>query len=147
MPQAPAAAMRALSGVMPPATKTGRSVEGREAEAGRFAGAALGILAVTAWGLALVGMLLAPVIARVFYFSWDPDQQALLVRSGYIEVTVLHFPDASRFHNQTEHAPGRIGKSLLRISTIGHDADIGRMLDKLKVLRHRHPPPQGQSIT
>lgn len=53
--------------------------EGREEDAGRFAGAALGILAVTAWGLALLGILLAPVIARVFYFRWDPDQQALLV--------------------------------------------------------------------
>jgi putative peptidoglycan lipid II flippase len=53
--------------------------EGREEDAGRFAGAALGILAVTAWGLALVGILLAPVLARVFYFRWDPEQQALLV--------------------------------------------------------------------
>jgi putative peptidoglycan lipid II flippase len=53
--------------------------EGREEDAGRFAGATLGILAVTAWGLALVGILLAPVLARVFYFRWDPEQQALLV--------------------------------------------------------------------
>lgn len=51
--------------------------EGREEEAGRFAGAALGILTVAAAGLALFGVLLAPVLVRLFFWEWDPAKQAL----------------------------------------------------------------------
>ena len=53
--------------------------EGREKDAGAFAGAALGILAVTAFSAALLGILLAPVIIAVFYPAWEPWQQALAV--------------------------------------------------------------------
>ena len=54
--------------------------EGREEEAGRFAGAALGLLAVTAYGAALLGMALAPLLARVLFSQWDPASQELLAR-------------------------------------------------------------------
>jgi putative peptidoglycan lipid II flippase len=54
--------------------------EGKEEDAGRFAGAALGLLTVAAFGAALVGMLFAPVLVRVFYPLWAPDKQALTVR-------------------------------------------------------------------
>lgn len=53
--------------------------EGREEEAGRFAGAALGILATLAAGLALVGVLVAPVLVKVLFFEWGEEQQALTV--------------------------------------------------------------------
>ena len=53
--------------------------EGKEEEAGRFAGAALGILTVVAGGLALLGVLLAPLMVRLFFWEWDPDKQALTV--------------------------------------------------------------------
>ena len=39
--------------------------EGREEEAGRFAGAALGLLTVVAYGLALIGIVAAPFLARL----------------------------------------------------------------------------------
>ncbi len=51
--------------------------EGREEEASRFAGAALGILSVVAAALALCGILLAPVLVSLFFSEWDPDKQAL----------------------------------------------------------------------
>jgi putative peptidoglycan lipid II flippase len=51
--------------------------EGKEEEAGRFAGAALGILLVVAFGAALVGMALAPFMVKVFFSQWDPEKQAL----------------------------------------------------------------------
>src|SRR5688572_10929510 len=54
--------------------------EGREEEAGRFAGAALGLLAVVAFGAAVVGILLAPLLIGVFYPRWSPEKQALTVR-------------------------------------------------------------------
>ncbi len=54
--------------------------EGREEEAGRFAGAALGILLVVAFGLALLGILLAPFLIGVLFHEWDPGKQALTVR-------------------------------------------------------------------
>src|SRR5687767_7900498 len=54
--------------------------EGRDEEAGRFAGAALGILSVVAFGMGLLGLLLAPVIVDVFYPRWDPEKQALTVQ-------------------------------------------------------------------
>jgi putative peptidoglycan lipid II flippase len=53
--------------------------EGREEDAGRFAGAALGILSVVAFGLGLLGLLLAPVIVQVFYPVWLAEKQALTV--------------------------------------------------------------------
>ncbi|NIP56782.1 MAG: murein biosynthesis integral membrane protein MurJ [Gemmatimonadetes bacterium] len=54
--------------------------EGREEEAGRFAGAALGILATVAFGLALAGVLLAPWLIRLLFFDWPPWMQELAVR-------------------------------------------------------------------
>lgn len=53
--------------------------EGREEEAGRFAGATLGILTVVSFGLALLGILLAPVLIPVVYWKWDPWMQDLTV--------------------------------------------------------------------
>jgi putative peptidoglycan lipid II flippase len=53
--------------------------QGREEEAGRFAGAALGILTVVAATLALLGILLAPVLVSVFFGAWDPSKQAITV--------------------------------------------------------------------
>lgn len=54
--------------------------EGREEDAGRFAGAVLGLLATTAFAVALVGVLLAPVIPRILFFQWEPSAQVLLTR-------------------------------------------------------------------
>ena len=54
--------------------------EGREEDAGRFAGAALGILSLVAGGLALLGVLAAPLLIRVLFFDWDPWMQELAVR-------------------------------------------------------------------
>ena len=54
--------------------------EGREEEAGRFAGAALGILATVSFGAALLGILLAPLLVGLFYFDWPAWQQELAVR-------------------------------------------------------------------
>ncbi len=51
--------------------------EGREEDAGRFAGAVLGILMVAAGGAALLGVLLAPLLVPVFFFRWDPEKLAL----------------------------------------------------------------------
>ncbi|MBT8398364.1 MAG: murein biosynthesis integral membrane protein MurJ [Gemmatimonadetes bacterium] len=53
--------------------------QGREEEAGRFAGATLGILATVAFGLALVGILLAPVVIPVVFWKWDPWMQELAI--------------------------------------------------------------------
>jgi len=53
--------------------------EGREEEAGRFAGATLGILTVVASGLALLGILLAPMLIPVIYWKWDPWMQELAI--------------------------------------------------------------------
>lgn len=53
--------------------------QGREEEAGRFAGAVLGILTAVAAGLALVGMVAAPWLVGLFFFEWDADKQALTV--------------------------------------------------------------------
>ncbi len=53
--------------------------EGREEDAGRFAGAVLGILMVVAGGAALVGILLAPALVPIVFFRWDPDKLALTV--------------------------------------------------------------------
>lgn len=53
--------------------------EGRDEEAGRFAGAALGLVASAAYGAALLGMLAAPVIVAVLYPALEPDAAGLLV--------------------------------------------------------------------
>ncbi|HSG46918.1 MAG TPA: lipid II flippase MurJ, partial [Longimicrobiales bacterium] len=54
--------------------------EGREKEAGRFAGAALGILMAVAGTLVLAGVLVAPWLVAVLFFRWDPAKQALTVQ-------------------------------------------------------------------
>jgi len=54
--------------------------EGRERDAGRFAGATLGILGVIASGAALIGVLAAPLLIGLFYPRWDPAKQALTVQ-------------------------------------------------------------------
>jgi len=51
--------------------------EGKEEEAGRFAGAALGILTAVAAGLAIAGVLLAPGLVKLFFWKWDPEKRAL----------------------------------------------------------------------
>ncbi|MBW3534566.1 MAG: murein biosynthesis integral membrane protein MurJ [Gemmatimonadetes bacterium] len=53
--------------------------EGREEDAGRFAGAALGVLATVAYGLALIGMLVAPILVAVLFPRWEPWKQDLTV--------------------------------------------------------------------
>jgi putative peptidoglycan lipid II flippase len=54
--------------------------KGEYEKAGRFAGATLGILTVVAFGMALLGVLLAPVFIPAFYWEWDPWKQDLTVR-------------------------------------------------------------------
>lgn len=54
--------------------------EGREEEAGRFAGAALGMVSVVAFGAGLLGLLLAPWIVETLYPLWTEEKQALTVR-------------------------------------------------------------------
>jgi putative peptidoglycan lipid II flippase len=51
--------------------------EGREEEAGRFVGAALGIVTVVAWSIALLGVLAAPLLAKLFP-GLEPWQHELL---------------------------------------------------------------------
>jgi len=51
--------------------------EGRDEDARRFAGAALGILTVVAASMALVGVLVAPWMVGLFFWKWDPEKQAL----------------------------------------------------------------------
>jgi len=54
--------------------------QGREEDAARFAGAALGILAVVASTLVLAGMALAPYLVPLFFPVWSPEIQTLTVR-------------------------------------------------------------------
>lgn len=54
--------------------------QGREDDAARFAGAALGILTTVAAGLALAGMALAPILVHFFFPLWEPDTQDLTIR-------------------------------------------------------------------
>lgn len=54
--------------------------EGREEDAARFAGAALGILTAVASALVLTGIALAPVLVGLFFPRWDPEIRALTVR-------------------------------------------------------------------
>ena len=51
--------------------------DGREEEAGRFAGAVLGILMTVAGGAALLGIFLAPVFIPVAFPLWDSDKLTL----------------------------------------------------------------------
>ncbi len=51
--------------------------DGQEEEAGRFAGAVLGLLMAVAGGTALLGMLLAPVYVPIAFFRWDAEKLAL----------------------------------------------------------------------
>lgn len=53
--------------------------EGREEDAGRFAGAALGILALVAGGLAFLGVLLAPILVQVFFHGFDARTREITV--------------------------------------------------------------------
>jgi putative peptidoglycan lipid II flippase len=53
--------------------------EGRDEEAARFAGAALGILAAVAATVTLVGVLLAPVLVTLFFPRWDEPKRQLTV--------------------------------------------------------------------
>ena len=53
--------------------------EGREEDAARFAGAALGILTVVAGTLSLLGWLIAPWLVGLFFAAWDAEKQALTV--------------------------------------------------------------------
>jgi putative peptidoglycan lipid II flippase len=65
---------------------------GREEDAGRFAGAALGILTTVAFGIAIVGILLAPFLLPIFFPKWEPWQVALgirLVRILFLMTAVL----------------------------------------------------------
>ena len=51
--------------------------EDRESDAGRFAGAVLGILMVVAGGAALIGILLAPAVVPLVFFRWDAEKLEL----------------------------------------------------------------------
>jgi putative peptidoglycan lipid II flippase len=53
--------------------------EGREEEAGRFAGAALGLVATAAFGAALLGILAAPLVVNLLFPALEPDAATLLV--------------------------------------------------------------------
>ncbi len=53
--------------------------EGRERDAARFAGAALGILTTLAAALSLAGIAVAPLLVRLFFPRWDPQIQELTV--------------------------------------------------------------------
>ena len=57
---------------------------GSERDAGRFAGAALGILAVVAGLVALAGVLLAPWVVPLFFPTWHGEK--LLVTVGLVRV-------------------------------------------------------------
>lgn len=53
--------------------------KGEEEKAGHLAGAALGILTVVGGGLALLGILVAPLLVEVLFFRWSPDKQAITI--------------------------------------------------------------------
>ena len=53
--------------------------KGKSEEAGKFAGATLGLLTVVAAGVSLLGIALAPVLVGLFFARWDPAKQALTV--------------------------------------------------------------------
>jgi putative peptidoglycan lipid II flippase len=51
--------------------------EGREEDAGRFAGAVLGIVSAVAWIAALLGIALAPALVATLGAGFEPDQRTL----------------------------------------------------------------------
>jgi len=53
--------------------------EGRDEDAARFAGAALGILTVVAASLALLGIVLAPILVNLFFWRWAPETRDITV--------------------------------------------------------------------
>lgn len=53
--------------------------DGRDEDAARFAGAALGILTALAGALALGGMALAPILVSLFFPAWTPETRDLTV--------------------------------------------------------------------
>ncbi len=53
--------------------------KGKTEEAGRFAGATLGLLTVVAAGVSLLGIALAPALVGLFFARWDPEKQQLTV--------------------------------------------------------------------
>ncbi len=53
--------------------------KGEEEKAGHLAGAALGILTIVGGGLALLGILIAPLLVEVLFFRWSPDKQAITI--------------------------------------------------------------------
>lgn len=53
--------------------------EGREEEAARFAGAALGLLTVVASTVTLIGMAVAPWLVALFFPRWAPETQQLTI--------------------------------------------------------------------
>jgi len=52
---------------------------GETEKAGRFAGAALGLLALLAGAVTVIGVLIAPVLVALFFARWDPAKQELTV--------------------------------------------------------------------
>lgn len=54
--------------------------EGREEEAGELAGAILGLLAIVAYGAALVGVLAAPLLGTLLFPEWDDASRELFTR-------------------------------------------------------------------
>lgn len=66
--------------------------EGREEDAARFAGAALGILVAVAGGLALLGAALAPQIVDLLFGAWNDQTRALTA-----DLVRLLFPMAGLF--------------------------------------------------
>lgn len=54
--------------------------EGRDEVAGRFAGAVLGLVMVTAFGAAVIGIALAPWVMPWLFPRWDPWQVDLAIR-------------------------------------------------------------------
>ena len=65
--------------------------EGREEDAARFAGAALGLLAATAFGTALIGVLLAPWLIPLLFFEWEPWQHELGIEAVRILFVMVAF--------------------------------------------------------
>lgn len=53
--------------------------EGRDEDAARFAGAALGILTAVASALVLLGIAAAPLLVSLFFPRWTPETRALTV--------------------------------------------------------------------
>lgn len=53
--------------------------EGRDEEAGRFAGAILGLLLLIVSAVVTVGILLAPLVIPLMFFRWTPEKQDLTV--------------------------------------------------------------------